>query len=198
MCYKYRVLVKIYPCFERGTKYCLWIREHWVDLEMLNTTIVVFHQRNISCYCRIIFGKYQQTLKSASFIPPVKFCFSGKVKLFLCLIKHYATRKWEIGGLAPQFLTSTLVGGEKLAALPDRFIPWKSPPFPIGLDTGWTPKTVWISWRREILAPAENRTPTVHSITHRYTHWVMPNTSTPDAYVIFRTTSTIQLFDQTK
>jgi hypothetical protein len=61
-------------------------------------------------------------------------------KLSLCLIKHYATKAWRSGGIAPPLLTSALDGSEQSASRPRRFNPgphsirnWVGPR--AGLDT---------------------------------------------------------------
>jgi hypothetical protein len=60
--------------------------------------------------------------------------------------------------MAPPFLTSALDGGEWSA----------SRLYPVTLWIGgyWSQRRVWTQWQREeSLAPAENRTPLVQSVT---------------------------------
>jgi hypothetical protein len=49
-------------------------------------------------------------------------------------------------------------------------LPGKEPLVPTKQEAGLAPRTVWTLWKREkSLVPAENRTPDVQLVAHRYT-----------------------------
>jgi hypothetical protein len=53
---------------------------------------------------------------------------------------------------------------------PAALYPWKELPVIIDGECEWAPEPVWTLWNREkSLTPAENRTPTVQPVSHRYT-----------------------------
>jgi hypothetical protein len=70
-----------------------------------------------------------------------------------------------------------LVGGEWSASRPGRFTPEKEPSVPIVQEVGWTPETLWTTWRRKNSWPHRdsNSDPLgVEPVGSRYTDWAIP------------------------
>jgi hypothetical protein len=67
------------------------------------------------------------------------------------------------GGIAPQFLTSAVDGGERLAPRFCPFTPGETVPGTHLIGGGWTPEPVWTQCRREKLIPLTGIEPRLSS-----------------------------------
>jgi hypothetical protein len=91
----------------------------------------------------------------------MSYILTDKVKLTLCLTKHYAMKTY--GGVDVYihvFLTLAQVGDEWSASCLCRFTSGKEPSVPIKLEAGWATKPVWMIGEMKVLDPTRTRTPT--------------------------------------
>jgi hypothetical protein len=92
-----------------------------------------------------------------------------KVKLYLCLIKHYAMKTWGSGGIAPPLLILALDGGEWSVSRHGRFNPPPGTTPPVTLLTFLTGG--WVGPRAGLDVMEERNTSCLCRPVPPYTDW---------------------------
>ena len=76
-----------------------------------------------------------------------------KVKLPLCLIKHYAMTPWRSRSWFHTFLILKLYGGDWSASRPACFTPGKEPTLPTEMGASWALQLIQLLWKTANLIP---------------------------------------------